>query len=44
MGSHGRFDAQARDHSWQLRWTLHRRAIAIGLLLALLAIVWLWAF
>ena len=44
MGSHGRFDAQARDHSWQLRWTLHRRAIVIGLLLALLAIVWLWAF
>lgn len=44
IGSHGRFDAQARPHSWQLRWTLHRRAIAVGLMLLVLAIAWLWAY
>ena len=42
MGSHGRFDAQARTHSWQLRWTLHRRGLSIGVLALLLALLWLW--
>ena len=33
MGSHGRFDSQARSHSWQLWATMHRKAIATAVLL-----------
>ena len=42
MGSHGRFDAKAQDHSWQLRLSLHRRAITWALLALLLVLVWAW--
>nr|WP_298143108.1 SDR family oxidoreductase [uncultured Pseudomonas sp.] len=42
MGSHGRFDAQAQDHSWQLRLSLHRRVIWIALLALLLLLLWAW--
>lgn len=43
MGSHGRFDARARDSSVQLWWTLHRRALSSALLAVLLGLVWLIA-
>lgn len=33
VGSHGRFDSQAKDHSWQLWATMHRGAIATAVLL-----------
>ena len=33
VGSHGRFDNQAKDHSWQLWATMHRGAIATAVLL-----------
>lgn len=34
-GAHGRFDAIARPHSWQLAATKHRGAVALGVLGAL---------
>lgn len=36
MGSHGRFDSEARDHSRQLWMTMHRGAVATTALLSLL--------
>ena len=30
MGSHGRFDSEAKDHSWQLWATMHRGALAVA--------------
>lgn len=33
MGSHGRFDSEARSHSWQLWATMHRAAITTAVLL-----------
>lgn len=33
MGSHGRFDSLAKDHSWQLRASMHRGALAMAALL-----------
>ena len=35
MGSHGRFDSEARNHSRQLWLTMHRGAVAVGMLLPL---------
>ena len=35
MGSHGRFDQQARDFSWQLWLTMHRRLLTLGLFILL---------
>lgn len=35
MGSHGRFDSEARNHSGQLWLTMHRGAVAVGMLLPL---------
>lgn len=32
IGSHGRFDSQAKSHSWQLWATMHRGAIAAAVL------------
>lgn len=34
MGSHGRFDNEARTHSWQLWATMHRRGLMAAALLA----------
>ena len=34
MGSHGRFDNEARTHSWQLRATMHRKGLMAAALLA----------
>jgi len=39
MGSHGRFDSMAKDHSWQLRLSMHRRELCWGLLAVLLVLV-----
>ncbi|WP_285274878.1 SDR family oxidoreductase [Halopseudomonas bauzanensis] len=41
MGSHGRFDADARDHSRQLWLTMHRGAVATAMLLPLLPLAML---
>ena len=35
LGSHGRFDSEARNHSRQLWLTMHRGAVAVGMLLPL---------
>ncbi|MDY3197618.1 MAG: hypothetical protein RBT58_04510 [Pseudomonadaceae bacterium] len=34
MGSHGRFDNEARTHSWQLWATMHRKGLMAAALLA----------
>lgn len=39
MGSHGRFDSEARNHSRQLWLTMHRGAVAVGMLLPLALIL-----
>jgi short-subunit dehydrogenase len=38
MGSHGRFDSMAKDHSLQLWLSMHRRALCWGLLAVLLVL------
>src|SRR5690606_12870982 len=41
FGAHGRFDARARERSWQLVASRHRGALAFGTLLALVVAAWI---
>lgn len=44
MGAHGRFDDEAKDHSWQLSMSLHREAWWAAFIIIVLILLgwWIW--